>query len=83
MRGHRWRRNVTELRADFPDGADQVVEAVGNPAPLPSVTENQRMVLNEKLSAKALVTHRFPLEALPTAYDQFAAGDTLKVMVTP
>jgi threonine dehydrogenase-like Zn-dependent dehydrogenase len=40
------------------------------------------MVLNEKLSAKALVTHRFPLEALPTAYDQFAVGDTLKVMVT-
>lgn len=40
------------------------------------------MVLNGKLSAKAPVTHRFPLEALPTADDQFVAGDTLKVMVT-
>ena len=51
--------------------------------PISEFYENQRMVLDGKLNAKALVTHRFPLEAVRAAYDRFAAGDTLKVMVTP
>ena len=45
--------------------------------------ENQQLVLDGTLNAKALVTHTFPYAEIRAAYDRFAAGDTLKVMVNP
>jgi threonine dehydrogenase-like Zn-dependent dehydrogenase len=51
--------------------------------PIPEFYENQQMVLEGKLNAKALATHSFPLEDVRAAYDQFASGETLKVMVKP
>jgi 2-desacetyl-2-hydroxyethyl bacteriochlorophyllide A dehydrogenase len=50
---------------------------------IPEFYENQQMVLEGKLDAKALITHAFPLGEVRAAYDRFAAGDTLKVMVNP
>jgi len=50
---------------------------------IPEFYENQQMILGGKLNAKALATHSFPLEGVRAAYDQFVAGDTLKVMVKP
>jgi len=50
---------------------------------IPEFYENQQMVLEGKLNAKALATHAFPLGDVRAAYDRFAAGDTLKVMVKP
>jgi 2-desacetyl-2-hydroxyethyl bacteriochlorophyllide A dehydrogenase len=51
--------------------------------PIAEFYENQQLVLDGKLNAKALVTHTFPLSEIRAAYDRFAAGDTLKIMVTP
>ena len=51
--------------------------------PIAEFFENQQLVLDGKLNAKALVTHMFPLAEIRAAYDQFAAGATLKVMVNP
>jgi threonine dehydrogenase-like Zn-dependent dehydrogenase len=45
--------------------------------------KNQQRILDGTLNAKALVTHTFPLAEIRAAYDRFAAGDTLKVMVNP
>jgi threonine dehydrogenase-like Zn-dependent dehydrogenase len=39
------------------------------------------MILDGKLDAKSLSTHRFPLADIRAAYDIFGAGETLKVMV--
>jgi len=50
---------------------------------IPEFYENQQMVVEGKLNAKALITHTFPLEQIKTAYDVFTAGNTLKVMVEP
>jgi 2-desacetyl-2-hydroxyethyl bacteriochlorophyllide A dehydrogenase len=50
---------------------------------IPEFYENQALVLDGKLDAKALATHSFPLAEVRAAYDAFAAGDTLKVMVKP
>jgi len=51
--------------------------------PIAEFYENQQLVLDGKLNAKALVTHTFSLSEIRAAYDRFAAGDTLKIMVTP
>jgi len=51
--------------------------------PIPEFYENQRLVLEGKLNAAALATHSFPLEEVRAAYDAFAAGNTLKVLVKP
>jgi threonine dehydrogenase-like Zn-dependent dehydrogenase len=51
--------------------------------PIAEFTENQQLLLDGRLNAKALVTHTFPLAEIRAAYDRFAAGDTLKVMVNP
>jgi 2-desacetyl-2-hydroxyethyl bacteriochlorophyllide A dehydrogenase len=51
--------------------------------PIPEFYENQRLVLEGKLDAAALATHSFPLEEVRAAYDLFASGNTLKVMVEP
>ena len=45
--------------------------------------ENQQLVLDGTLNAKALVTHPCPLAEIRAAYDRFAAGNTLKVVVNP
>jgi len=50
---------------------------------IPEFYENQQMILEGKLNAKALATHAFPLGDVRAAYDRFAAGDTLKVLVKP
>jgi len=50
---------------------------------IPEFYENQQMVLDGRVDAKALVSHSFPLEQVRAAYDLFASGDTLKVMVEP
>lgn len=53
------------------------------PERLSEFYENQQLVLEGKVNAKALVTHMFRLSEIRTAYDRFAAGDILKVMVNP
>ena len=50
---------------------------------LPEFYENQRMVLDGRLAAAALATHSFPLEEVRAAYDQFATGESIKIMVVP
>ena len=50
---------------------------------LPEFYENQRMVLDGRLDAAALATHSFPLEEVRAAYDQFATGESIKIMVVP
>jgi len=50
---------------------------------IPEFYANQQMILEGKLNAKTLATHSFPLDEVRRAYDQFAVGDTLKVMVKP
>ncbi len=51
--------------------------------PIAEFADNQQLILDGKLNAKALVTHTFPLTEIRAAYDRFVAGDTLKVMVNP
>jgi threonine dehydrogenase-like Zn-dependent dehydrogenase len=51
--------------------------------PIAEFYDNQQLVLEGKLNAKALVTHAFPLNDLRAAYDRFASGNTLKIMVNP
>jgi len=50
---------------------------------IPEFHENQQMVLEGKLDAKALATHSFPLEEVKAAYDLFQTGNSLKIMVEP
>ncbi|MFO7956057.1 MAG: alcohol dehydrogenase catalytic domain-containing protein [Candidatus Brocadiia bacterium] len=50
---------------------------------LPEFAENQRMVLDGRLPAAEMVTHRFPLTEMAAAFDIFLSGKALKVMVTP
>ena len=50
---------------------------------IPEFYENEQMVLDGKLPARALATHSFPLEQVRAAYDIFLSGDALKVMVRP
>lgn len=50
---------------------------------IPEFYENQQMILEGKLSAKALSTHSFPLDEVRAAYDLFLSGNGLKVLVKP
>jgi len=50
---------------------------------IPEFYENQKMILDGKLDAVALCTHSFPLEEMRAAYDQFASGGSIKIMVKP
>ncbi len=51
--------------------------------PMPDFFENQEMVLDGRLPARALVSHEFPLADISEAFDAFFSGRTLKVIVRP
>jgi 2-desacetyl-2-hydroxyethyl bacteriochlorophyllide A dehydrogenase len=50
---------------------------------IPEFAENQRLLRQGRISADALITHRFALNDISAAYHTFFSGETLKVMVAP